>query len=204
MMNYSNLTDKELLQIVIMEKPTEKIAETLLDQYLNLPGVLIESSEEELISIRGLGIRKIQQLKAIQELSRRVYIRGNPEGIMITGPEDIGSLMIPMMKFLKEEHLKVLLLNTKSKVISIETASIGTLNASIVSPREIFKQAIRKSAASIVLVHNHPSGDTTPSTEDISATARIKECGKILGIQLLDHVIIGDIYYYSLREKGLL
>ncbi|MFH5836720.1 DNA repair protein RadC [Proteiniclasticum sp. C24MP] len=203
-MNYSNLTDKELLQIVINERSSESIAEALLDQYQSLPGVLMESSEEELLTIRGLGIKKIQRLKAIQELSRRVFVKGNPEGYMIKGPEDIGALMIPMMRFLKEEHLKVLLLNTKNKVISIETASIGSLNASIVSPREIFKLAIRKSAASIVLVHNHPSGETMPSQEDISATARIKECGKILGITLLDHVIIGDIYHYSLRENGFL
>lgn len=203
-MNYTNLTDKELLQIVIDERSTDSIAEVLLDQYQTLPGVLMESSEEELISIKGLGLKKVQRLKAIQELSRRVYSRGNPEGFTIGKPEDIGTLMIPMMRFLKEEHLKVLLLNTKNKVISIETASIGSLNASIVSPREIFKIAIRKSAASIILVHNHPSGDTTPSAEDISATARIKEGGKILGISLLDHVIIGDIYYYSLMENGLL
>ena len=108
------------------------------------------------------------------------------------------------MRFLKKEYLRVILLNTKNCVISTEDVSIGSLNASIVHPREVFFEAIRKHAASIIICHNHPSGDPTPSNEDISITKRLKECGKIIGIELLDHLIIGDGTFISLKEKGVL
>ena len=108
------------------------------------------------------------------------------------------------MKFLKKEYLKVLLLDTKNKVIEVETVSIGSLSSSIVHPREVFNTAIRKLAASIIVVHNHPSGDAKPSKEDISITKRLKESGEILGIKLLDHIIIGMNRYFSLKEEGLI
>jgi DNA repair protein RadC len=107
------------------------------------------------------------------------------------------------MRFLKKEHLRVIMLNTKNCVISTEDVSVGSLNASIVHPREVFCEAIRKHAASIIICHNHPSGDPTPSNEDISITKRLKECGKIIGIELLDHLIIGDGIFISLKDKGV-
>ena len=108
------------------------------------------------------------------------------------------------MRYLEKEHFKTILLNIKNHVISIEDISIGSLNSSIVHPREVFKPAIRRSSASILLVHNHPSGDPTPSREDIEVTARLVEAGKILGINVLDHVIIGSNAIISLKEKGLM
>ena len=108
------------------------------------------------------------------------------------------------MRYLKKEHMKLVLMNVKCNLISVEEISIGSLNASIVHPREIFNPAIRKSSASIIMVHNHPSGDPSPSSEDISITARIVEAGKLIGIELVDHIIIGDGKYVSMKEKGLI
>lgn len=108
------------------------------------------------------------------------------------------------MKFLNKEHFRVILLNTKNQIISIEEISIGNLNSSIVHPREVFNIAIRRSANSIILVHNHPSGDSTPSTEDINITRRLIEAGNIIGIKVLDHIIIGDNNYTSLKQKNII
>ena len=112
--------------------------------------------------------------------------------------------MMKEMMVLKKEILKLIMVNTKNVVIAIKTVSIGSLNSSIVHPREIFKEAIRESSASIIICHNHPSGDPSPSNEDINITSRLKECGNILGIELLDHIIIGNRKYVSLKEKNLL
>jgi DNA repair protein RadC len=108
------------------------------------------------------------------------------------------------MRYLKKEHLKVVFLNTKNIVIDSKDISIGSLNASVVHPREIYSEAIRKSSSSIVICHNHPSGDPAPSQEDINITKRLFEVGKIIGIDLLDHIIIGDNCFVSLKEKGIL
>ncbi|KHF28037.1 hypothetical protein LR68_03097 [Anoxybacillus sp. BCO1] len=106
------------------------------------------------------------------------------------------------MRFLSQEHFVVLYLNTKNQVMHKKTVFIGSLNASIVHPREVYKEAIKRSAASIICIHNHPSGDPTPSREDIEVTRRLVECGRLVGIELLDHLIIGDKTYVSLKEKG--
>ncbi|MPN46980.1 hypothetical protein SDC9_194579 [bioreactor metagenome] len=167
--------------------------------------MLINSAENELINISGVGIKRAAQIKAIAELARRLYSNVyNVNKYKITQPKDAANLLMNDMRFLKKEYLKVILLNTKNEVISIETISIGSLNASITHPRETFISAIRKSAASIILAHNHPSGDPSPSSEDISLTNRIRESGKLLGIELLDHIIIGDLKYVSLKEQGIL
>jgi DNA repair protein RadC len=124
------------------------------------------------------------------------------DSFTITSPEDVISLMMDEMRYLTKEYFKVIMLNVKNKVIAIETISIGSLNTSIVHPREVFKAAIERSCSSIILVHNHPSGDPTPSREDIEVTKRLVEGGNILGIKVLDHVIIGDGRGISLKEKG--
>jgi DNA repair protein RadC len=111
--------------------------------------------------------------------------------------------MNPRLKNVDREHFYAVLLNTKNEVLALELVSVGSLNASIVHPREILKPAILASAASIVLVHNHPSGDPTPSAEDVEFTRRFAKCGELIGIQLLDHVIIGDGHYRSLKEAGV-
>ena len=122
----------------------------------------------------------------------------------VSSPKDVYKLMKDYLKGADREYLVLLSLDMKNNINSINTVSIGSLNSSIVHPREIFKTAILSNAASIILIHNHPSGDTTPSKEDINITYRIKESGKILGIELLDHVILGDNSYSSLKEKSIL
>lgn len=205
MYNYSNLSDKELLKMVIMEKSNEDIADKLFNDFTSLSDLIIDLDEIELIRVKGIGIKRAQQIKAIHELSKRLYINvTNTSSFKITQPNDIANLMMPEMRYLKKEYLKVILLNTKNIVIGIEDISIGTLNSSLVHPRETFSIAIRKSAASIVVCHNHPSGDPSPSSEDINITHRLKDCGKLIGIELIDHVIIGNGKYISLKEKGFI
>ena len=125
--------------------------------------------------------------------------RGTP----IRGPGEVAKLFMDEMRHYDREHFKAVLLNTKNQVLRIVTVSIGSLNASIVHPREIFKPAISASAASIILVHNHPTGDPSPSKEDVEFTRRFAKCGDLMGIQLLDHIIIGSGRYRSLKESGI-
>lgn len=122
----------------------------------------------------------------------------------ISSPKDVFPIVEKYLNGADREHLVLLTLNIKNVIINISTVSIGSLNSSIVHPREVFKPAILSNAAAIIMAHNHPSGDVTPSKEDINITHRIKEGGKLLGIQLLDHIIIGDYTYTSLKEKGIL
>ena len=126
------------------------------------------------------------------------------ENKQISSPEDVFRIVNKYLDGVDREHLVLLTLDTKNKVTSINTVSIGSINTSIVHPREVFKTAILSNASSVILSHNHPSGDVTPSKEDIDITKRIKECGRILGIELLDHLIIGDDKYSSLKEKGII
>ena len=126
------------------------------------------------------------------------------ENKKIISPKEVYKIVAEYLKGVDREHLVLLTLDTKNVITSITTVSIGSLNTSIVHPREVFKTAILSNASSIILAHNHPSGDATPSKEDINITDRIKESGKILGIDLLDHLIIGDDSYISLKEKGIL
>ena len=126
------------------------------------------------------------------------------ENIKILSPKDVSTLLINEMSNLKQEVFKLIFLNTKNIVIGSKDVFKGTLNSSIVHPREVFKEAIQRGSASIIACHNHPSGDPNPSKEDINITLRLKECGKIMGIELLDHMIIGANKYVSLKEKGII
>ena len=138
----------------------------------------------------------------VSELRRRQY-RGRTE-VAIHGPEDLFKLLRPKIGKADREHFVAVLLSSRNTVIGIETVSVGSLNASIVHPREVFKPAIVHSASAIALAHNHPSGDVTPSEEDLAITRRLKEAGRLLGIDLLDHVIVGDRSFTSLKERKLL
>lgn len=166
---------------------------------------IVDVEENHLVQVKGIGLKRAQQIKAIAELAKRLYeVDWSKDKIKITGPADIANVLMNEMKFLKKEHFKVVLLDTKNQIIDIETASIGTVNASLVHPREVFSGAIKKSANAVIIVHNHPSGNPQPSQEDISITKRLFEAGNIIGITLLDHVIIGMNKYTSLKEEGLL
>lgn len=201
------LSNSELLAIILR---TGTKSETAIDMANRLisgqEGLKFLSSctIQELGQIKGIGNAKASQIKAAVELGKRIKNYRADNRTKINNPQDIADLVMEDMRYLKREYLKVIFLNTKNIVIDVQDLSIGSLNASVVHPREIFSEAIRRSSASIVICHNHPSGDPTSSQEDINITRRLHEVGKLVGIDLLDHIIIGDGSYISLKEKGIL
>lgn len=157
---------------------------------------------DELRRVPGVGLARACQLVAAFELGKRFARETRGNGGPVRSPGDVARVFMDEMKHYDKEHFKAAFLNTKNQIIRTVTVSIGSLNASIVHPREILKPAISASAASIVLVHNHPTGDPTPSREDIEFTRRFARCGELIGIDLLDHVIIGADRWESLKEGG--
>lgn len=155
-------------------------------------------------SVKGIGECKASQILAVVELGKRISTQSVEEKVKVTSPIDIINLLMEDMRYLKKEHFKVAILDTKNQIITIENISVGNLNSSIVHPREVFNAAIRRSANSIILIHNHPSGDPTPSREDINITNRIIDAGNIIGIKVLDHLIIGDNKYISFKERNII
>ena len=154
-------------------------------------------------SIDGIGKRKELAVFAVRELSKR-WLRQKEKPSIIHGPEDVAAYARGHLALEQKEHFCVMLLNTKNHVIGWQVISIGSLTASIVHPREVFTPAIIHHAAVIILVHNHPSGDPTPSKEDIAVTQRLVKCGNLMDVKVLDHVIIGDNNFVSMEEKNLL
>ncbi len=201
------LSHAELLAILLRTGTKDESSVHLAQRILNESGGLrrlAESEWEELTRIRGIGPAKALQLQAAIELGRRVARSRLPDTVKITCPQDAANLLMEELRHLKEEHFVCLFLDTKNQVIGRQTLSIGSLNASIVHPREVYRAAIRRSSASILCAHNHPSGDPTPSPEDIALTRRLSEAGELLGVELLDHLVIGDNRYTSLKETGCL
>ena len=156
---------------------------------------------EELCNIKGIGRTKASKIIAAVNLGQRIYKSNIKSKLKITSPEDVYNAFSSEMCFLKREEFRVILLNTKNSVISTELISIGSLNSSIVHPREVFNKAIKKNSASVILIHNHPSGNPSPSKEDLVITRRLIEAGNIIGIKVLDHIIIGHGKFYSLKEN---
>lgn len=196
-----HLSTQELLSLTLRESPDSPVMNHL-NSLLEFPAQLFDCTVEELMDLKGIGKRKALQLKASLELGRRLYQRPPQVQTVINGPADLADVMQIQLRYLDREHFIAVLLNRKNGIISTETISIGGLTSSLVHPREVFKPAIKKSAASIILVHNHPSGDPTPSQEDIQVTKRLQECGQLLGIEILDHIIIGDGRWHSLKSSG--
>ncbi|MFA5535820.1 MAG: DNA repair protein RadC [Bacillota bacterium] len=199
------LTDGELLAILLRTGSQKESAISLANRILAQPkglGFLAEASIEDFAAIHGIGLAKASQIKAAVELGRRVALKNKGIRPVIKTPEDVAELLMEQMRHLDREHFISLLLDTKNQVLYQETISVGSLNASIVHPRELFKQAIKKSAAAVILVHNHPSGDPAPSSEDLAITKRLVAAGELLGIIVLDHIIIGDQKHYSLKRQG--
>ncbi|MGQ9463866.1 MAG: RadC family protein [Candidatus Fervidibacter sp.] len=202
-----SLSDAELLAIILrtgtQQETALELAQRLLYQFGGLQG-LYQCSLSELAEVKGVGMAKACQIKAAMEIGRRSF-EGNRAGkIFVRSPSDVARLLISEMRYLDRENLKAVLLNTRNAVLDVVTISVGTLNASLAHPRECFKEAIRQSAAAVIFVHNHPSGDPSPSPEDISLTRQLVEAGKLLGIEVLDHIIIGDGVFVSLKERGLM
>jgi len=201
------LNNAELLAILLRTGTLAESSVKLAGNVLAAAGGLrnmIDMSIEQMTAIRGIGNAKALQLKAGIELGRRLARTGLEDTPAITSPRDAAELVMDELRYLQKEHFIVLFLNTKNRVVGKETLSIGSLNASIVHPREVFLSAIKRSSASIICAHNHPSGDPTPSQEDIQVTKRLADAGTLLGIELLDHLIIADRSFVSLKELGLM
>lgn len=201
------LTTAELIAILIRvgngKRSAVSLGEFLLAEFGSIKGVA-SASLEQLAAVKGIGDAKAAQIKAAIEFGNRLALFTDDARPSIGGPRDVANLLMPDLRHQKKEHLKSLLLSTKNKVLAIKTVSIGDLTSSIVHPREVFKDAVLASAASIIVAHNHPSGDPTPSGEDVSVTKRLIQAGEILGIDLLDHIVIGDGTFVSLKERGLI
>lgn len=195
----SHLSNQEILSVLLGIDDTT--AKELLIEFGGI-NLLKESTIEELTSIKGIGEGKSSQLQAAVELGKRINQYKPNKYYVIRSPKDAADYIMEEMRMLNQEHFVVLFLNTKNQVIHRQTLFIGSLNASIVHPREIHREAIKRSAASIIVAHNHPSGDPSPSQEDIHVTRRLVESGKIIGIEVIDHIIIGNRRFVSLKEKG--
>ena len=177
-------------------------AQRLLSQFGNLKG-LAGASVEELSQVKGIGLAKASQIKAAFELANRLEGPETGDKPLVKTPEEVVNLVRSRLKGKKKEYFLALLLDTRNQLIKVAEISIGSLDTSIVHPREVFKEAISASAASAIFVHNHPSGDPTASEDDIKLTKRLAEAGEIIGIDVLDHIIIGDKNYLSLKREGL-
>jgi DNA repair protein RadC len=178
------------------------LAYRLIERYGDIVS-LGRADLDDLMNTPGIGFARACRIVAAFELGKRFTRVSGTRGAPIRGPGEVASLFMDEMRHYDREHFKAALLNTKNQILRIVTISIGSLNASIVHPREIFKPAISASAASIILVHNHPTGDPSPSKEDVEFTRRFAKCGDLMGIQLLDHIIIGSGRYHSLKESGV-
>lgn len=200
------LSDAELVAILLRTgvggENVVHLAQRLLAERGGLQG-LARASLAELCETKGIGPTKAVQLKAAAELGRRI-VQATPEmHPQIQSPADAAHLLMPDMGLLDQEHMRVLLLDTKHRVLDAPTIYVGSLNTSVVRVGELFREAIRRNCAAIILAHNHPSGDPTPSPEDIAVTEQICAAGKLLDIEVLDHIIVGQQRYVSLRERGL-
>ena len=209
-MGAAALSDAELLAVLLRTgtKGTNAIdlARQILDKSMGHEGLLNihQLSLEKLKKIKGIGKVKAIQIVCLSELAKRLSKAEACSGLIMNHPATIANYFMEEMRHEKQELLKLLMLNTKSKVLGETCISKGTVNSSLISPREIFMEALAKEAVSIVLVHNHPSGDPTPSEADKTITVQIKNAGEMIGIHLLDHIIIGNNCYTSFAEKHLL
>jgi DNA repair protein RadC len=202
----SALSDGELLGLLFgigsREKTAVELAQAVISEAGGLHG-LYDVSVHELMKVKGIGEAKACIILAAVELGRRIGQVRNPGRPVVSSPADVDRLLRGRIANLDRENFVAVLLNTKNEVIETPLVSIGTLSASLVHPREVFKPAIRASAASVVLAHNHPSGKVEPSREDREVTRRLSDAAEILGIEVLDHVIVGD-GYFSMKEHGIL
>lgn len=201
------LNNKELLAVILGSGTREEsvigLADRIIARFEGIDKVLV-ADIRMLKEIKGVGEVKAARIAAVSELSSRYkYEREKRKADRITDPETVYKIYGHKMEKYEKEVVMVVALNTKKEIISEEEISIGINNSSLIHPREVFNYAIRKSADSIILIHNHPSGDVKPSKNDINVTTRLKECGKLVGIELVDHIIIGKSKHYSFKEKGL-
>ncbi len=204
------LSDSELLAVIIRTGSRESTSLELAQQVLKTGGEeglfgLLSKSFEEFIKIRGIGQVKAAQLMCVFELSRRIWRSGGRlQTECYQEPSQIAEYYMQSLRFLDQEHIYAMFFDTKQHFIKDVLLSKGTVNASVISPRELFVEALKARAVRFALIHNHPSGDPTPSREDELLTRRMKEAGIVLGIWLVDHIIIGNTSYVSFKERGML
>jgi DNA repair protein RadC len=200
------LSSAELLAIILRTgvggESVLNLAARLLAKYNGLIG-LARASFGELCAEHGIGPAKTTQLKAAMELGRRLLITSPEERPQVKSPADAANLLMLEMSLLEQEHLRTILLDSKNHVLATPTIYVGNLNTSVVRVGELFREAIKVNCAALIVVHNHPSGDPTPSPEDVKVTELVVQAGQLLDIEVLDHLIIGQQRYVSLKERGL-
>lgn len=179
-----------------------RLSERLLSTFRDLPG-LAQASLAELTEVKGVGPAKAVEIKAALEIGRRLMASAPQERVRVTSPADAANLLMSEMMFLEQEHLRLILLDTRNGVLGTPTIYVGSLNTSVIRIGELFRAAIKANAAAFIVAHNHPSGDPSPSPEDVNVTRQIVQAGKLLDISLLDHIVIGRQRYVSLKERGL-
>ena len=209
MMGAPALSNTELLAILLRTGTREKsalcIAEEVLAHYKDRGlEAIVHVPVAELAAIHGVGRAKAATVLAAVELGRRLSMKAAERIEVVHGPEDAAFFAMPRYRFEQREHFAVMLLDTKNHILGMPDISIGSLQASIVHPREVFRAAIDYAAAAMILFHNHPSGDPNPSREDIAVTQRLVKAGKIMDIPVLDHIILGNDCFLSFKDKGML
>jgi DNA repair protein RadC len=199
--------DYEIVELLLTlgtpRKDCKQIAKAAIAGYKGLRGVL-DASLDELQTIKGIGPSNAFGIKLFQSVSERYALEHLPSKISLTSPQKVGDYLCEKLGRQKKEHFVVLLLDSKNYLIDIHDISVGTLNETLVHPREVFESAIRKLAASIIIAHNHPSGDLEPSDEDLKLTQRLLTVGELTGIPVIDHFIVSSSGYISFKEKHLL
>ena len=196
---FSELSDEELLSTFI----PKAVANKLMEEYQSIYGVVMNTAEIDTKNLRGFGKNKLDKIACIKEIIYRINMEKSKALTQISSPNDVLTYFKDM-EDLRQEEIRLIMLNTKNKIIAHKTISKGTINSSIVTPREIFFPAIKMMASSIILAHNHPSADVTPSSEDKNITEIVARSGKLINIKLLDHIIIGKNKIYSFKEAGLI
>ncbi|MBP2649618.1 MAG: repair protein RadC [Firmicutes bacterium] len=202
-----SMSNSELIAILLRTGTKKDSAVRLAEQLLVKHGGLVGLgglSPREISRIKGIGLAKAGAISAAVEIGKRMGKQAGAERFIISSPQSVADLLMPRLRYENKEKFVVVLLSTKHHVLATPTISVGTLNASLVHARELFREAINYSAAAVILAHNHPSGDPAPSREDIALTKKMLEAGKLLDISVVDHVIIGDGKYVSLKEQGIL
>ncbi len=196
----------ELLAIILRTgtggESVVRLAERLLAHFGSIPG-LARATILELTAVKGIGPAKAVEIKASLELGRRLMAAAPEERPRVTSPGDAANLLMSEMMLLEQEHLRLILLDTRNRVLSAPTIYKGSLNTSVIRISELFRAAIRANAAAFIMAHNHPSGDPAPSSEDVNVTRQVLNAGKLLDISLLDHIVIGHNRFVSMKERGL-
>ena len=202
----AELTTRELLTIVLGTGTGSEQAQALAERLLAEPENLVSLARLSLVELmeqKGVGPAKAAQVQAVLELGRRLTLEAIDQRRQIRGPADAANILMPSMMLLEQESLQVMMLNTRNYVLGIHEVYKGSLNAAMVRVAEVFREAIRRNSAALIVAHNHPSGDPSPSPEDVTLTREVIDAGKLLDIEVIDHLIIGHGRFVSLKERGL-